>query len=187
MMIRRRRIPMSRVFRFNGPVTYIENNYEGVGLQHKNSGVSSEKKNDSDEVVFEQSVKVKCSSSAAGRTAEVLFPDKNGGKDVNLTGKMANAFVNYLKLHHISNEQLSTSDGVMNDSVAAFYQYWYEQGYLYSGTPNGASITRFLQEDCKLEMKVTPKSYGDYIRKKINAGHVDVDVECNVADYMDSI
>ena len=86
---------MSRVFRFNGPVTYIENNYEGVGLQHKNSEVSSEKKNDSDGVVFEQSVKVKCSSSAtssataAGRTAEVLFPDKNGGKDVELTKKMA--------------------------------------------------------------------------------------------------
>lgn len=47
---------MSRIFRINGPVTYIENNYEGVGLQHKNSEVSSEKKNDSDEVVFEQSV-----------------------------------------------------------------------------------------------------------------------------------
>ena len=38
----------------------------GLGLQHKNSDVSSEKKNDSDEVVFEQSVKVKCSSSSAG-------------------------------------------------------------------------------------------------------------------------
>lgn len=184
---------MSRVFRFNGPVTYIENNYEGVGLQYKNSEVSSEKKNDSDEVVFEQSVKVKCSSSAAssataaGRTAEVLFPDKNGVKNVELTKKMADVFVKYLKLHHISNEQLSTSDGVMNESVAAFYQYWYEQGYLCSGTPNGASITRFLQEDCKLEMKVTPKSYGDYIRKKINAGRIDVDVECKVEDYMDSI
>lgn len=184
---------MSRVFRFNGPVTYIENNYEGVGLQHKNSEVSSEKKNDSDGVVFEQSVKVKCSSSAtssataAGRTAEVLFPDKNGVKNVELTKKMADVFVKYLKLHHISNEQLSTSDGVMNESVAAFYQYWYEQGYLYSGTPNGASITRFLQEDCKIEMKVTPKSYGDYIRKKINAGRIDVDVECKVEDYMDSI
>lgn len=43
---------MSRIFRFNGPVTYIENNYEGVGLQHKNSDVSSEKKNDSDGVVL---------------------------------------------------------------------------------------------------------------------------------------
>ena len=75
----------------------------------------------------------------------------------------------------------------MNESVAAFYQYWYEQGYLYSGTPNGASITRFLQEDCKLEMKVTPKSYGDYIRKKINAGRIDVDVECKVEEYMESI
>ena len=57
---------MSRFFHFNGPVTYIEKNYEGLGLQHKNSEVSSEKKNDSDEVVFEQSVKVKCSSSSAG-------------------------------------------------------------------------------------------------------------------------
>ena len=138
-------------------------------------------------------VKVKCSSSAtssataAGRTAEVLFPDKNGGKDVELTKKMADVFVKYLKLHHISNEQLSTSDGVMNESVAAFYQHWYEQGYLYSGTPNGASITRFLQEDCKLEMKVTPKSYGDNIRKMINAGRIDVDVECKVEEYMESI
>ena len=56
---------MSRIFHFNGPVTYIEKNYEGVGHQHKVSGDSSEKKNDSSEVVFEQSVKVKCTSSAA--------------------------------------------------------------------------------------------------------------------------
>lgn len=178
---------MSRIFHFNGPVTYIEKNYEGVGHQHKVSGDSSEKKNDSSEVVFEQSVKVKCTSSAAaGRTADVLFHDKNGGKDMFLTEKMANAFVNYLKLHHISNEQLSTSDGLLNKSVVAFYQYWYEQGYLYSGTPNGASITRFLQEDCKLKMKVIPKSYGDYIRKKIIDGHIDVEVECCVEEYMDS-
>lgn len=46
----------------------------------------------------------KSASLAAGRVAEVLFPDKNGEKDVNLTEKMAHAFVNYLKLHHISNE-----------------------------------------------------------------------------------
>lgn len=46
----------------------------------------------------------KSASPAAGRVAEVLFPDKNGEKDVNLTEKMAHAFVNYLKLHHISNE-----------------------------------------------------------------------------------
>ncbi|MQN13270.1 hypothetical protein F7D95_10740 [Prevotella copri] len=129
----------------------------------------------------------KSASPAAGRVAEVLFPDKNGEKDVNLTEKMAHAFVNYLKLHHISNEQISTTDGLLNKSVAAFFQYWSGRGYLYSGTPNGASISRFLREDCHLEMKVTQKSYGDYIRKKIIAGHIDVDVEVSVEDYMKSL
>lgn len=79
----------------------------------------------------------KSASPAAGRVAEVLFPDKNGEKDVNLTEKMAHAFVNYLKLHHISNEQISTTDGLLNKSVAAFFQYWSGRGYVYSGTPNG--------------------------------------------------
>lgn len=129
----------------------------------------------------------KSTSPAAGRTAEVLFPDKNGGKNVNLTGKMADAFVNYLKLHHISNEQISTSDGLLNQSVVAFFQYWSSRGYVCPGVPNGASVTRFLKEDCQLEMKVTSKSYGDYIRKKIIAGHVDVDVEVSVEDYMKSL
>lgn len=129
----------------------------------------------------------KSTSPAAGRTAEVLFPDKNGGKNVNLTGKMADAFVNYLKLHHISNEQISTSDGLLNQSVVAFFQYWSSRGYVCPGVPNGASVTRFLKEDCQLEMKVTSKSYGDYIRKKIIAGHIDVDVEVSVEDYMKSL
>lgn len=129
----------------------------------------------------------KYTSPAAGRTAEVLFPDKNGGKDVNLTGKMADAFVNYLKLHHISKEQISTSDGLLNQSVVAFFQYWSSRGYVCPGVPNGASVTRFLKEDCQLEMKVTSKSYGDYIRKKIIAGHIDVDVEVSVEDYMKSL
>lgn len=62
----------------------------------------------------------KKSTPSAGRTAEVLFPDKNGEKDVNLTRRMADDFVNYLKLHHISKEQLSTSDGLLNQSVVAF-------------------------------------------------------------------
>lgn len=176
-----------RHFYFNGSVTYIENYYEGPGNRHKESSDSSVQKNDTDEVVFQQSVKVKYTSPAAGRTAEVLFPDKNGGKDVNLTGKMADAFVNYLKLHHISNEQISTSDGLLNQSVVAFFQYWSSRGYVCPGVPNGASVTRFLKEDCQLEMKVTPKSYGDYIRKKIIAGHVDVDVEVSVEDYMKSL
>ena len=176
-----------RHFYFNGSVTYIENYYEGPGNQHKDSSDSSVQKDDTDEVVFLQSVKVKYTSPAAGRTAEVLFPDKNGGKDVNLTGKMADAFVNYLKLHHISNEQISTSDGLLNQSVVAFFQYWSSRGYVSPGVPNGASVTRFLKEDCQLEMKVTSKSYGDYIRKKIIAGHVDVDVEVSVEDYMKSL
>ena len=129
----------------------------------------------------------KSTPPAAGRTAEVLFPDKNGEKDVNLTRRMADDFVNYLKLHHISKEQLSTSDGLLNQSVVAFFRYWGSQGYVYPGTPNGASITRFLKEDCQLEMKVTTKSYGDYIRRKIIAGHIDVDVGVSVEDYMKSL
>lgn len=106
---------------------------------------------------------------------------------MNLTRRMADDFVNYLKLHHISKEQLSTSDGLLNQSVVAFFRYWGSQGYVYPGTPNGASITRFLKEDCQLEMKVTTKSYGDYIRRKIIAGHIDVDVGVSVEDYMKSL
>ena len=36
-------------------------------------------------------------------------------------------------------------------------------------------------------MKVTQKSYGDYIRKKIIAGQSDVEVEVSVEDYMKSL
>ena len=58
-----------RHFYFNGSVTYIENYYEDHENHHKDSEDSSEMKNDTDEVVFEQSVKVKCASSSAGRSA----------------------------------------------------------------------------------------------------------------------
>lgn len=109
-------ILMSRNFHFAGSVTYIENYYESHEHQHKDSDDSSEMKNDTDEVVFEQSVKVKCASSSAGRSAENLFSTPEGEKDVGLTGKMADAFVKYLKLHHISDSQLSTSDGLLNKS-----------------------------------------------------------------------
>ena len=82
-----------RHFYFNGSVTYIENYYEDHENHHKDSEDSSEMKNDTDEVVFEQSVKVKCASSSAGRSAENLFSTPEGEKDVGLTGKMADAFV----------------------------------------------------------------------------------------------
>ena len=36
-------------------------------------------------------------------------------------------------------------------------------------------------------MKVTQKSYGDYIRKKIIAGLIDVNVEVSVEDYLKSL
>lgn len=62
-----------RHFHFNGSVTYIENYYEDHENHHKDSEDSSAMKNDTDEVVFEQSVKVKCASSSAGRSAENLF------------------------------------------------------------------------------------------------------------------
>ena len=87
---------MNRSFHFAGSVTYIENYYESHEHQHKDSDDSSEMKNDTDEVVFEQSVKVKCASSSAGRSAENLFSTPEGEKDVGLTGKMADAFVKSL-------------------------------------------------------------------------------------------
>lgn len=71
-------ILMSRNFHFAGSVTYIENYYESHEHQHKDSDDSSEMKNDTDEVVFEQSVKVKCASSSAGRSAENLFSTPEG-------------------------------------------------------------------------------------------------------------
>ena len=36
-------------------------------------------------------------------------------------------------------------------------------------------------------MKVTQKSYGDKKKKKIIAGHIDVDVGVSVEDYMKSL
>ena len=71
---------MNRSFHFAGSVTYIENYYESHEHQHKDSDDSSEMKNDTDEVVFEQSVKVKCASSSAGRSAENLFSTPRGWK-----------------------------------------------------------------------------------------------------------
>lgn len=177
---------MSRNFHFAGSVTYIENYYESHEHQHKDSDDSSEMKNDTDEVVFEQSVKVKCASSSAGRSAENLFSTPEGEKDVGLTGKMADAFVKYLKLHHISDSQLSTSDGLLNKSVVAFFLRWSNQGYVSAGVPNGSSITRFLHDDCHLELGVTQKSYGNYIRKKINDGNIDYEVEGFVEDFAKS-
>lgn len=85
-------ILMSRNFHFAGSVTYIENYYESHEHQHKDSDDSSEMKNDTDEVVFEQSVKVKCASSSAGRSAENLFSTPEGEKDVGLTGEDGGCF-----------------------------------------------------------------------------------------------
>lgn len=127
------------------------------------------------------------SSASAGRTPDALFLDKNGKKDLELTARLAVVFVNYLKVHHLSGEQLSTSTGLLNKSVVAFYQLWQKEGYIRPGVPNGSSVARFLNEDCHLQLGVTRKSYADYIRKKISQGNIDYDVEAKVDDYMMSL
>ena len=127
------------------------------------------------------------SSASAGRTPDALFLDKNGKKDLKLTARLAVVFVNYLKVHHLSGEQLSTSTGLLNKSVVAFYQLWQKEGYIRPGVPNGSSLARFLNEDCHLQLGVTRKSYADYIRKKISQGNIDYDVEAKVDDYMMSL
>lgn len=127
------------------------------------------------------------SSASAGRTPDALFLDKKGKKDLKLTARLAGIFVNYLKVHHLSGEQLSTSTGLLNKSVVAFYQLWQKEGYIRPGVPNGSSVARFLNEDCHLQLGVTRKSYADYIRKKISQGNIDYDVEAKVDDYMMSL
>lgn len=127
------------------------------------------------------------SSASAGRTPDALFLDKNGKKDLKLTARLAVVFVNYLKVHHLSGEQLSTSTGLLNKSVVAFYQLWQKEGYIRPGVPNGSSVARFLNEDCHLQLGVTRKSYADYIRKKISQGNIDYYVEAKVDDYMMSL
>lgn len=127
------------------------------------------------------------SSASAGRTPDALFLDKNGKKNLKLTARLAGIFVNYLKVHHLSGEQLSTSTGLLNKSVVAFYQLWQKEGYIRPGVPNGSSVARFLNEDCHLQLGVTRKSYADYIRKKISQGNIDYDVEAKVDDYMMSL
>lgn len=127
------------------------------------------------------------SSASAGRTPDALFLDKNGKKDLKLTARLAVVFVNYLKVHHLSGEQLSTSTGLLNKSVVAFYQLWQKEGYIRPGVPNGSSVARFLNGDCHLQLGVTRKSYADYIRKKISQGNIDYDVEAKVDDYMMSL
>lgn len=127
------------------------------------------------------------SSASAGRTPDALFLDKNGKKDLKLTARLAVIFVNYLKEHHLSGEQLSTSTGLLNKSVVAFYQLWQKEGYIRPGVPNGSSVARFLNEDCHLQLGVTRKSYADYIRKKISQENIDYDVEAKVDDYMMSL
>jgi hypothetical protein len=127
------------------------------------------------------------SSASAGRTPDALFLDKNGKKDLKLTARLAVVFVNYLKVHHLSGEQLSTSTGLLNKSVVAFYQLWQKEGYIRPGVPNGSSVARFLNEDCHLQLGVTRKSYADYIRKKISQGNIDYDVEAKVDNYMMSL
>ena len=127
------------------------------------------------------------SSASAGRTPDALFLDKNGKKDLKLTARLAGIFVNYLKVHHLSGEQLSTSTGLLNKSVVAFYQLWQKEGYIRPGVPNGSSVARVLNEDCHLQLGVTRKSYADYIRKKISQGNIDYDVEAKVDDYMMSL
>lgn len=127
------------------------------------------------------------SSASAGRTPDALFLDKNGKKDLKLTARLAGIFVNYLKVHHLSGEQLSTSTGLLNKSVVAFYQLWKKEGYIRPGVPNGSSVARFLNEDCHLQLGVTRKSYADYIRKKISQGNIDYDVEAKVDDYIMSL
>lgn len=127
------------------------------------------------------------SSASAGRTPDALFLDKNGKKDLKLTARLAGIFVNYLKVHHLSGEQLSTSTGLLNKSVVAFYQLWQKEGYIRPGVPNGSSVARFLNENCHLQLGVTRKSYADYIRKKISQGNIDYDVEAKVDDYMMSL
>ena len=127
------------------------------------------------------------SSASAGRTPDALFLDKNGKKDLRLTARLAVIFVNYLKVHHLSGEQLSTSTGLLNKSVVAFYQLWQKKGYIRPAVPNGSSVARFLNEDCHLQLGVTRKSYADYIRKKISQGNIDYDVEAKVDDYIMSL
>ena len=62
---------------------------------------------------------------------------------------------------------------------------WYRM-QCYDGTDSCATVVPIRRYCHHLELGVTQKSYGNYIRKKINDGNVDYEVEGFVEDFAKS-
>lgn len=125
-------------------------------------------------------------SRSGGRTPEPLFKNAEGKKDVVSTEKYAILFVEYLKKHHSSNKELrSEKENYVSRAFVVFYWKWAEEGIVPS-SPNGSACCRFLKEDCKLELRVKDKPYGDFIRGMIKDTEPNylLDIEEKVNDFL---
>lgn len=122
-----------------------------------------------------------------GRKPESLFKNKKGEKDDALTLEWATLFVKYLKLHKVSSMVVyARKDNYVNKAFVVFYRKWEKAGNALLH-PNGNACYRFLQEDCKLQIKPEKKTYANCIRSMINETDKCslLDIEVDVDDFLE--
>ena len=123
-----------------------------------------------------------------GRTPESLFKNKDGERDEEMTLEWATLFVEYLTHHKAMNKEIDTrKDNYVSRTFVVFYQKWVKNN-LVSSLPNGNACFQFLQDDCRLTLKVGKCTYANHIRKMISeAKELDLwDIESNVNAFLKS-
>ncbi len=104
----------------------------------------------------------------------VESPSKRGGRkpkelfiDEDTKNREKQRFLDYLKLHNMSNKQLTSSkNDTLNDIVTCFLIEWRQRNLLIDDFSSGA-IFRFLTTDCRLSSSVEERAYGNMIRDRI--------------------
>lgn len=142
------------------------------------------------EVIDEESddneAKIDPPSSRKGRPKEYLFADAKGNKDEKVTAQQAKMLVAFLKKHNGYSKKIdSKSDTYFNQSVMAFYRIWEKENLVPRNSPKGSALTRFLVEDCRLQIDIDSRTYSSFIGKALSSDDkLDYKVESDVNEFV---
>lgn len=96
-----------------------------------------------------------------GPKKKILF------KDMAACGRERDRFLGYLSEHKLGNHPLTCKkNDTLNDVITCFLTRWTDLHYT-TEEVSGASVFRFLTEECKLRSEVTEKSFGNEINERM--------------------
>lgn len=128
-------------------------------------------------------------SRPRGRVQQHLFQLQSGEKDVELAQRCADQMAKFLELHPVpegcSRYLESSNANYLTNVFMAFYEHWRDQGFTHPQL-NGQACRRFLMEDCHLPCGTAEKSYGDWLKLRIEKGEIDIVRKCDVRGFLKS-